>query len=233
MPEDLSKDEASQALHDARRLAQDGRFEEALEKHILFHDHALSEKPTLYGVRLSFALADWVELGKKYPKALEKLKSIRDLKTSRLLEGDLNRELFTDVSAINSHLNESSKTVELFKRLIALNNAFGFSIYDWAMEALLVNKEYELAKQYLGDPQKFLDRLCKMFAKGMQLSNHKEVETANRVRLAVEQNFTKEVLEMITIYKETGDEQTAVQIQTDALKTFDHPDIRNVLNKSI
>ena len=39
--------------------------------------------PSYYGVRLSFALSDWVELGTLYPKALDTLKGIRAEKTSR------------------------------------------------------------------------------------------------------------------------------------------------------
>jgi hypothetical protein len=54
------KDKAEQALVDARRLAQTGDYAGALEKHVWFHDNALAIRPGYYGVRLSFALADWV-----------------------------------------------------------------------------------------------------------------------------------------------------------------------------
>src|SRR3954462_5851261 len=100
------KDDAQRALDDAKRLTDQGDYEGALAKHVWFHDNALKVRPSYYGVRLSFALSDWIKLGKKYPKALEKLKSIRDEKTAKLLAGDSNRELFHDVESINQHLNE-------------------------------------------------------------------------------------------------------------------------------
>jgi hypothetical protein len=64
-----SKDRTGDPLDDARRLAADGKFEQALQKRIWLHDHVLETHPNYYGVRLSFALAEWVELGKEYPKA--------------------------------------------------------------------------------------------------------------------------------------------------------------------
>src|SRR6185503_2215938 len=112
-------DEAQEALNEARQFAEDGKFEEALDRHVWFHEHALEVRPSYYGVRLSYALSDWAELGKVYPKALETLKGIRDEKASRLLTGQTDRHLFHDVESINDHLNESVATVELFKAIQA------------------------------------------------------------------------------------------------------------------
>jgi hypothetical protein len=62
-------DEARKALDDAREFSLGGKFKEALERHIWFHNQALEKEPTYYGVRLSFALSDWVALGRKHPEA--------------------------------------------------------------------------------------------------------------------------------------------------------------------
>jgi hypothetical protein len=140
------------ALEDARRFAAQGKFEEALEKHVRFHNHVLEVDQGYYGVRLSFALSDWVELGERYPKALETLKRIRDEKTARLVAGETNRELFHDVEAINDHLVESKDTVDLFRKIEVRQPEFAASIYDVADEALIDAGEYALAKKYLGDP---------------------------------------------------------------------------------
>jgi hypothetical protein len=90
-----TQDDAERALADARRLAKQGDYEGALAKHVWFHDHALSVRPSYYGVRLSYALSDWIELGKKYPKARQTLESVRDAKTSKLLAGDAIANCFT------------------------------------------------------------------------------------------------------------------------------------------
>ena len=95
------KDKADEALDQAREYAAEGKFEEALEKHIWYHNHALEINQAHYGVRLSYALSDWIELGKKYRKALDALKDIRDKKVARLVAGENNWLLFHEIVAIN------------------------------------------------------------------------------------------------------------------------------------
>src|SRR6185436_13019993 len=74
-------------LNEAKQLMQAEKYEEALQRHIWYHNHALEIKPSLSGVRLSFALANWVELGRRYPRAKQALVEIRDQKTRAIDEG--------------------------------------------------------------------------------------------------------------------------------------------------
>jgi menaquinone-dependent protoporphyrinogen IX oxidase len=60
---------AQDRLHAAQRAVREGRYEEALSEFVRFHEHALEELPSLYGVRLSFALSYWAHLAEVYPKA--------------------------------------------------------------------------------------------------------------------------------------------------------------------
>ncbi len=223
------EDEAQRALADARRLAEQGDYEGALAKHVWFHDNALKVRPGYYGVRLSFALSDWVELGKKYPRALEKLKSIRDEKTSRLLTGEANRELFNDVESINKYLGESKATVELFNRIEAVDPGFAGRIYSIAEEALLQAREYALAKKYLGDPTKRLAAARRNFEEDMELA--KTGEMGDHTREAFKSIFTDRVVRLITVMKETGDGAGARNIQAEALKTLENDTIRNALKE--
>ena len=58
-------------LGEARDDREHGRYELALEKHVWFHENALTFRPSLAGVRLSYALDDWLQLAARYPPALE------------------------------------------------------------------------------------------------------------------------------------------------------------------
>ena len=73
-----AKPDPSKILQEAARDVTAQRYEEALEKHVWYHENALKIEPAQYGVRLSFALSAWHRLGLVYPPALEKLTSIRD-----------------------------------------------------------------------------------------------------------------------------------------------------------
>src|SRR5690348_8938818 len=99
-------DRQANPFDEPRLLFKEGRYDEALIRHIWLHDHVLDDNPSLYGVRLSFALANWIELANKYPKALAVLKDIRNKKSARILAGKLERNLFDDVHAINHYLDE-------------------------------------------------------------------------------------------------------------------------------
>ncbi|MDX1982468.1 MAG: hypothetical protein SFV51_19490, partial [Bryobacteraceae bacterium] len=58
-----------QILAGARLDARQGDYAEALQKYLWFHHHALEHDMALSGVRLSYALNEWWELGKAYPPA--------------------------------------------------------------------------------------------------------------------------------------------------------------------
>lgn len=222
-----AEDDAERALADARRLAEQGQYEGALAKHVWFHEHALNIRPSYYGVRLSFALSDWMQLGEKFPKALETLRSIRDSDVAKLSAGKATRELFHDVASINQHLGEFTSTVALFKRLDESNETFAASVYDFAEESLLEAHEYELAKKYLGDANGRLKEAEQNFAEGMQIT--KKIDHGDAPRRAMESIFTSKVVRLITILKETGNDDGAKSIQTEALKILDNDEIKNAL----
>jgi tetratricopeptide (TPR) repeat protein len=224
-----ANDEAEDALSAARRLAAEGKFKQALEKHVWFHNHGLEADPSYYGVRLSFALADWVELGKKYPEALATLKSIRDEKTSRLLMGETNRGPFHDVESINDHLGEPRATVDLFKKLEAAQPEFAGSVYDLADESLIAAREYGLARKYLGDPMSRLTNAKRRFEEGMHYV--KTSRSGDASRKAFESIFSDEIVRIVTALDKTGDSDMAREIQSKALAVLESPAIRNAINQ--
>jgi tetratricopeptide (TPR) repeat protein len=223
------KDAAEAALNAARRLAAEGNYEQALEKHIWFHNHALEVRPSYYGVRLSYALSDWIELGNKYPKALATLKAIRDEKTARLLTGEADRGLFHDVESINDHLKESRATVELFKKLDGAQPEFAASVYDIADEALIAAGEYGLAKKYLGDPMERFATAKQRFDEGMDYAKSSRSRDASRT--AFEHIFTEDIVRIITVLDKAGDSAMAREVQSNALVVLDSPAIKNAMNK--
>jgi hypothetical protein len=137
-----------------------GRYVDALAKHVWFHENALKIAPAFYGVRLSFALVDWVELGKAYPPALEKLKGIRDQTADRIrntvgnhstaqTDRDRLRDAFHDVVSINKYLKETGKSKDLFFWLDSHKPRLANYLFDLAEPALIEAKEYRLCGRYL------------------------------------------------------------------------------------
>ncbi|MCD4652586.1 hypothetical protein K8T06_01470 [bacterium] len=149
-------------LDEAQELAKDGKYEEALQKHIWFHNHALEYDKALYGVRLSYALSYWVELGKKYPKAKEELIKIRDTITQPLIDGNGNKGLFNELDAINDSIDDNENTLRLFKHLDKNYPAQAKSFWSIAERTVSKLEETELIKKYSREAE---DKLAQFLAK--------------------------------------------------------------------
>ncbi|MDB6021394.1 MAG: hypothetical protein JWQ04_1251 [Pedosphaera sp.] len=223
------REDPGEVLSEAKQDAVDGNFEQALNKHIWFHEHSLDKDPSYYGVRLSFALSDWMELGKKYPKALEELKKIRDKDTALLAGGQGNEALFHDVEAINKQLGETDATVDLFKQIDQARPEFAASIYYLAEEALITAGKYPLAKKYLGNPQDQFATARRNYESGLQFSAV-QAKDSDVSRHAFETIFTEKVVRLITVLDKTGDHKQALEIQSQALKLLNSGAIKAAIN---
>lgn len=59
----VNENRATEALRQARQFVKSHEYAAALEKYIWFHHHALEIDRNLVGVRLSYAISEWVALG--------------------------------------------------------------------------------------------------------------------------------------------------------------------------
>lgn len=157
------KKQVDQALDDARTFREKGEFAKALERHEWYHANALRFAPAQYGVRLSFALGDWIELGKQYPPAIASLKRIRDEGTKTLEDGKGDAHLFHDVETINDRLSESDATIVLFKKLDAEHPALAADCFRMISRTLIEKNEMELFAKYIGDPKAYLTEQIETF----------------------------------------------------------------------
>jgi hypothetical protein len=139
-------------LDQARDLAREGRYPEALERHLWFHEHALDYRPSLSGVRLSFALGDWLRLGERYPPARDALVAVRDRTAAAMTAGNWTARGFQDVAAINHQLGEEAETGALFLNLRQADPALAVLIARDAEEGLIARREYAVLGEYLADP---------------------------------------------------------------------------------
>ncbi len=156
-----AEDQADQAFKDAQTLARAGEYEAALERHEWYHTNALRINPAQYGVRLSFALSAWKQLGEKYPPAMAALTALRDQGTQTVLAGKAEPELFHDVISINQTLAEDDQSVKLFKTLAEKQPDFAKLCFRFIQDTLISAGEVDLFTRYSGDSATFLQRKIK------------------------------------------------------------------------
>ena len=146
------KPDLQKIRNEADSLMNWGRYDESLQRHIWYFNHALA-----YGecdpVRLSFGLSGWSELARRYPKARQALIEVRDRDAQTFSNGGGYSALFQEVASINRELRDDDATVALFKNIRQKDPALARQCYFYA-EAQLVSKgEYALCSSYISNPQ--------------------------------------------------------------------------------
>jgi len=136
-------------LQEARDDAAAGRYADALDKQLWFHNEALKIERGFGGVRLSFALAQWRNLGRDYPPALDALKNVRDQASIEVRTARRPFDAFHDLSSINSVLGEEARTAELFAWLDANRPEVAKQTYSVAQNSLIATRNYALCGKYL------------------------------------------------------------------------------------
>lgn len=216
-------------LQEAYRDAQAKRYDIALAKHRWFHRHALSITPSLYGVRLSFALGSWHELGKAYPPAMEELKEARDVAARRVKQGEDLRQSFHDMAAINRTLGADALTRQAFEALDSSDSEAAKEVFELAQPALVRGKAYKLLEKYV-DPKKDFAEMKEAFEHGKQLGG--ENKRFQELRLA-ERRFTNEAATLVAILVISGRTEEAKEIAASAKSALEDTSFHDQIDEAL
>ncbi len=228
-------------LSEAKGCMDQGDYEGALQRLIWYHNHSRFD-PAQAGVRNSFALSDWVELGRRYPKARQALLEIRAADAREFSEGRGYFGLFLEVSSMNRELQEPDATLALFRQVEAGDKKLAQQCFA-IVEGLLVQRgEYEKCLDYLGDPQAAFERIRQSW---QQMKNFEEQSAARREQTKrfqemaktnplyahlpmgpelpkfADNNFVGQARQLIEILVATGNQADAEKIQGEAAAILD------------
>jgi len=173
-------------LDDAKGSMERQAYEESLQRRLWYFRHA-PEYGDLYQdvVRTTSALADWVELGRRYPRAKEALLKIRDDDTRLLEAGKGCADLFDDVQAINRELLDDDATFALFKTLREKDPQLADQCYFRVERLLVAHGEYQWCYDHMGDAQYRFDTLKRLHA----------LAAANEERMAVFRQRARDIID--------------------------------------
>lgn len=216
-------------LNEATEDTSAGRYEAALAKQIWFRENALKIDPSFMGVRNSFALMYWTELGKSYPKALEKLKSIRDDNDKEIRGGRVTRSLFADFKMINQYLNEANRTKETFIWLDTNAPNSAKEVFDLAEPALVKAKEYRLCGKYL-DPAASFGRMVDSYRE--QTEEHSSGKGGKYLGEFAQKKFSNDSVTLVALLVTNGQTAEADQIAVQAEKTFNDSEFKSLIEKA-
>jgi hypothetical protein len=196
-------------LTEASQDMSNKRYEDALAKHVWFHENALKIQPALYGVRLSFNLAGWHRLGDAWPPALAKLKEIRDATERMVREGNNIRSGFNDIASINQELKEPRGTVDLYEWLDANMPDDALTVFKFAQPALISRERYALAAKYISPADDF-EKLRAMFRENIDRAQ--DPGFGERMKKFAENSFSNGTATLVALLVKSGRQSEAAEI---------------------
>ncbi len=206
------------------------RFDDALAKHLWFHNEVMNVDLAFRGVRLSFALADWATLALKYEPAMTALQKARDAAESDVKEGRGARQAFADFAAINRELGEEQKTRDLFVWIEANDALLALSVFRMAQSALVETREYAIWGKY-AEPAAELASI---------VENHRYIDASMKRRAvntmekdAFDRMFIQETATLTALLAVNGRRTEAAEIADGARKALDTPEMRTALEQAL
>ncbi|MBC7399542.1 MAG: hypothetical protein H7289_06330 [Mucilaginibacter sp.] len=201
---------------DTRDLVKAGKYKEALERDIWFHNHALEYDKAMVGVRLSFALSDWKTLGDKYPPALAALKKMRDDKTKIVTANGGPPNIFQDVVAINRTFKEDAKSIQLFQTVIKTHPSMAQGCWPYVKRNVLAAKQFNIARNYIGNPVAEFNAVKKRYDSNVGYYPKMIGLGGDLFKKLTEKNFVNESAQLIQYTTAVNDTKSAKEIQHQA-----------------
>jgi hypothetical protein len=241
-------------LLQAQVLSAKGQHDQALQCFLKLYAQA---QAATNSALLKTVLPDWIELGKKYPKAKQALVDIRDQDTREFSQGKGDLPLLQEVADVNEALGDDQATVALFKNIGQKNPS---QAKDWHMfiePALVRCGEYQLCLDYIGNPQTRFKIYCYTFQRlqtlhegmnelsreakrkmeelsqqpgGPPLSPYPHVNPGKKGLRITKDNYVNEVRRLIEILVATGHQEEAEKIRGEAVAVLDDPRLQSAVS---
>jgi len=219
-----------EVLREARQCVKSRDYAAALEKYIWFHNHALDANRFLVGVRLSYAVSEWADLGEVYPPALRALEDVRNAKTSSLMNGNDDSSLFHDVKAINRALGQVERTRDLFKIVAESNRGFAEKCFPVALECLVLTKEFNLARSFMPDVRSEVDRLAVPFKSPVRSTPSSSREMKQEIFVKI---YVKSIGLLLGVLIGVGDEVEAKRVRQYAIDCITDEELRDMVTEHL
>jgi serine/threonine protein kinase len=251
------KPDLQKILQDAKDLMNRHQYEESLQRYIWFHNHEPEYGDSYQNiVRITSAISDWVELGRRYPKAQQALIEIRDADARQCAEGHGYFDLFQEIAGINQYLGHGESTLALFKTMEQGDPQLARQCYIIVESQLVGSGEYDTCRKYMGDPQARFKIIQSTYE--MDIANQKSMaETQQRTRQMIadmnkkngvtnapifsppdnstmmiksaEDRFVGGTRELIEILVATGSTAEAEKIRDEALAVLNDPQLKSAV----
>jgi tetratricopeptide (TPR) repeat protein len=220
-------------LDEAEADTRNGNYSDALAKEVWFFQNALKYDSAETGVRLSFALDSWADLGQAYPPALDKLKTIRDDAEQNVRQGKDALNNCVDFIAINDALKDYDKTLELFGWLDTNNSVLAKTVFNrsqhYLLPILIKSKQYQLCGKYI-KANASLDKILQIYRYTIK---HATESDDTSLKNFEDQYLVNQTITLVAILTITGRKADAQQIVDRISKEPNLPEFKSEIEKAL
>lgn len=229
-PADPDPSEILTSAEDDTRSGQDAR---ALAKFLWFHHNALRYCESLYGVRLSLALASWQELARVYPPAQDAFVRTRDEAEAAFAANPTSFRLFKDVAALNQRLGDGQRTADAFGRAAAADPAAARRLYHLAEPDLIAAGLYAACGPFLDPPRQLASAAASYHNLNEWEESQPKVKDGVEVPKLARRFYTHEVATLVGLLVLNRWPDEAIRARDQALTVLDDPDFRTMLDAAL
>jgi hypothetical protein len=223
--------DADQIYNEAAKDRRAKRYDDALAKTLWFHEHALTHAPSMKGVRVSFALNEWLNLAESYPPAMEAMKTARDRAEEKVRTGVDIAQPLQDATALNRELEDTARNVALFTWLDANHSEQARANFPLALSSLVEAHEYKMCGKYI-DAGQIFDSAANLY-RTMNEQGKLLPEEARQMRSFAGIRFKTEVATVVAVLSVNDRHDEAQRIADAARGVLDDADTRAALDAAL
>lgn len=216
-----------EVLSEARTAFKNNDYPTALEKYQWFYDNALDIDRSYYGVRLSYCLGEWAELGKEFPEAME---SLINLKESTLLEFSISnsRQAFHEFASICKYLDCQKEVFEQFQKVHNTDKDLSEKIFRFIYEYCASNEMWEICREYIGNGYEQYKKAIEKFDHIRKFAEEKTADVGDSIFKHEVESLKREILwilDMLHFINSPGEYESAMSKIESDLKERGREDI--------
>jgi hypothetical protein len=218
------------ALVEALEFAVEGRYEEALQRHLWIHHH--TDRESYWGEWLS-SMHAWAILGEMYPPARQALIDIRDQMAATVRAGDWSWKPFYEVAVINERLGEEGETAGLFLDLHQADANRAGQFYRYAEAGLVTRGLYAVCGAHLPDPSSRFEELRAELRRMLtHAAGSLPPDQIGSFRWVAERRLAKKVGRLLTILTAVGRAEEAEHVRASALAEMETAEAQEAIARA-
>lgn len=221
----------SSILHSAVDDKRGGRYEQSLAKFLWFHNNAVGYERGQSAVRLSFALAYWLDLATVYPPARDAFIRTRD-ETEQAFQKDPSEfDLFHDVASMNHFLSDGLRTADLFATVAATDHDKAQVLYQIAEPYLIAAGRFRACEPFL-KPRRRMELAAECYRHSGQIEESRP-DCGFPVPKLARTHYVRDVATLVGLLVLNGRADEARAAYSEALSIIDDGEFRQIMDAAM